>query len=362
MLEFGSVVRGQRRERVSLWRNAATVADECRMRACGNLPARFPAQHPAQMAYIRKFRSGWRAEVQKHGMRASFVADTKREAQAWALQKEQELESLKKSKGLTFSRAAEKYVQTVSRDKSDGSPEWEARRFAEFAAFFGEDTHLGLIDSALVGEWRDFRLKTVSSSTVLRERNLLQHLFQIAADEWKVIDANPFRGVRFPQHNPPRHRLWTWQLVKRVLRAENRNEREIEAIHAFHIALHTGMRLNEILSAELVGKVAVLERDKTSGKASKPVKVPLPRKGAELLAKYRPFTIKPDLASATFSDLTDELLIEGLTFHDSRASALTWLSRRMDVMTLARISRHKNLRTLMDTYYRETAEQIAARL
>jgi hypothetical protein len=32
------------------------------------------------------------------------------------------------------------------------------------------------------------------------------------------------------------------------------------------------------------------------------------------------------------------------------------------VMTLARISRHKNLNILMETYYRETAEQIAARL
>jgi integrase len=332
------------------------------MRACGNLPAHFPAQHPARMAYIRKFRSGWRAEVQKHGIRASFVADTKREAQAWALQKEQELESLKKSKGLTFAGAADKYLRTVSRDKADGAAEWEARRFAEFTAHFGEHTHLAQIDSAAIGEWRDARLQEVSASTVLRQRSLLQHMFQIAADEWKAIQANPFRGVRFPQHNPPRHKVWTWQLIKRVLRAPNRNAREVEVIRAFHIALHTAMRLNEILGAELLGKVAILERDKSSGKASPPVKVPLARKGAALFAKYQPFTIRPDIASATFSDLTDELLIDGLTFHDSRASALTWLSRRMDVMTLARISRHKNLRTLMDTYYRETAEQIAERL
>ena len=98
------------------------------------------------------------------------------------------------------------------------------------------------------------------------------------------------------------------------------------------------------------------------GKASPPVKVPLARKGAELFARYQPFTITPGVASATFSDLTDNLLIDGLTFHDSRASALTWLSRRVDVMTLARISRHKNMKILMDTYYRETAEQIAARI
>jgi hypothetical protein len=42
--------------------------------------------------------------------------------------------------------------------------------------------------------------------------------------------------------------------------------------------------------------------------------------------------------------------------------ALTSLARKVDVMTLARISGHKDLRILMNTYYRETAEQIAARL
>ena len=197
---------------------------------------------------------------------------------------------------------------------------------------------------------------------MLRDRSLLQNLFQVGVDEWKILTVNPFRGVRFPAHNPPRHQLWTWPLIKRVLRAQDRNPREREVIKAFHIALHTGMRLNEILAAKLEGKIAVLSRDKTSGKASAPVKVPLARKGAKLLAKYQPFILAPDIASATFSDLTDALLIDGLTFHDSRASALTWLARRYDVMTLARISRHKNLKTLLSTYYRETAEDIAARL
>jgi integrase len=314
------------------------------------------------VAYIRKYRDGWRAEVQKSGVRATHVTATKREAQAWALKKEAELEGYKASKGMTFGQATTKYVITVSRDKTSGAAEWEGRRFAEMAAFFGEDAKLARIDSAKVGDWRDYRLSKVTASTVLREKNLLQSLFSVAVKEWKVIQSNPFDGVRMPEHNPARHQVWTWKLIKRVLRATDRNAREVEAIKAFHIALHTGMRLNEILAAKVVGKVAVLERDKGSGKASPPVKVPLARKGAQLFAKYQPFTIRPDICSATFSDLTDELLIDGLTFHDSRASALTWLSRRMDVMTLARISRHKNLKILMESYYRESPEQIADRI
>jgi hypothetical protein len=56
------------------------------------------------------------------------------------------------------------------------------------------------------------------------------------------------------------------------------------------------------------------------------------------------------------------LLIKGLEFRDSRATALTLMARKMDILTLARISRHKNLDLLRSTYYRETAEEIAARL
>jgi integrase len=314
------------------------------------------------MASITKHKDRWRAHVFVHGIRSTKVFDKRRDAQAWAAARERELDSLKAAGGMTFGQAGAKYLATVSQGKAPGAAVWEARRLEEMAAHFGEHTPLAKITTVKLGEWRDARLTEVSGSTVIRQFSVLRSLFRVAVEEWKVLQANPCKGVRMPEHNPARHQVWTWQLIKRVLRAENRNEREAEAIRAFHIALHTAMRLNEILAAHVVGKVAVLERDKNSGKASPPVKVPLARKGAALFAKYPPFTMEPDNASATFSDLTDELLIDGLTFHDTRASALTWLSRRVDVMTLARISRHKNMKILMDTYYRETAESIAGRI
>ena len=314
--------------------------------------------------YIRPHKDGHRVEVEKHGMRASHVAATKRAARDWGLRKEAEFDALKGSKGRTFGWAREHYVKTVSRDKSDGSSEWEERRFAAMAEFLGDATLLARIDSERIGQWRDWRLegdethKPVSGSTVQREANLLRNLFTVATDEWKCIQVNPFKGVRLPEHGPPRQAVWTWPLIKRVLRSR-RSGKTLETVHAFYIALHTGMRLSEVLAAKLEGRVAVLPKDKTT---KVPVKVPLARHGAKLLKRYAPFTVGPNEASTLFSELCSELLIEGLTFHDSRATALTLLSRRMDVMTLARISRHKDLRILMDTYYRETAEQIAARL
>lgn len=315
------------------------------------------------MAYIRKYRDKWRAEVQRHGHRATHVADTKREAQAWALKKEAELDALKGSGGKTFGAAVEHYLKTVSSTKE--SPDWERRRFDAFLAYFGVDTKLVNITTAEVGQWRDFRLqgdaenRAVSGSTVNREVNLLRNLFTLAREEWRWIDHNPFRGVRLPDENNPRHQVWRWKLIKRVLRAE-REGKTAEVIKAFHIALHTALRLSEVLSGayDPARQVFVLQRSK--GEGTKQVVVPVTRRGARMFPAA--FTVGANEASTLFCKLCDQLLIEDLTFHDSRGTALTLLARRMDVMTLARISRHKDLNILLDTYYRERPEDIAARI
>ena len=52
-------------------------------------------------------------------------------------------------------------------------------------------------------------------------------------------------------------------------------------------------------------------------------------------------------------------LCDDIHFHDSRATALTRLSQRLDVMQLARMSGHRDIKILYAVYYRETAEAIA---
>jgi len=306
------------------------------------------------MAYTRPHKDKWRTEVERHGMRASQVTKTKREGQSWGIRKEAEFDALKGGGGRTFAGAAEHYLATVSATKR--SLEWERRRFAAMAEHF-DGMSLAEIDSARIGQWRDHRLQTVSGSTVQREANLLRHLFTLAVDEWRWLDRNPFKGVRMPTHNPPRHQIWTWQLIRRVLRAD-RAGKTAEVMRAFHVALHTGLRLSEVLAGRYdpARRVIELERTKTGGR----VLVPVTRRAARVLPQT--FTVGANEASTLFSKLCGELLIEGLTFHDARASALTWLARRVDVLTLARISRHKDLKILLSSYYRESAEQIAARI
>lgn len=127
------------------------------------------------------------------------------------------------------------------------------------------------------------------------------------------------------------------------------------------------MRLKEVLSATLVGRVAVLPRQKTSKKIAKPVRVPLTRHGVRLLSARPPFTVGANEASTLFSEITETLGIRrkrepGLTFHDSRATFATHMARKVDVLTLSEITRHRDINILRRKYYRESAESIAARL
>jgi len=106
------------------------------------------------------------------------------------------------------------------------------------------------------------------------------------------------------------------------------------------------MRLVEVLTGTYDAKrrVYMLPRTKTGGY----FEVPITRRGAKLLPAS--FTVGANEASTLFSRLTRQLLLGDLTFHDTRATALTLLSRRVNVMTLARISRHKDLFLLLNVY------------
>lgn len=320
------------------------------------------------MASIQEHNGKWRAQVYKNGVRRSTVWASKRLAQEWAVRTEAEL-SITKGAGTTknFGQAVALYLQSVSSKKKGTSPKWEERRLAAMSEFFGEKTALSKITSERIGQWRDHRLETVTGSTVQREANLLRNLFLTARDEWKWTTHHPFQGVKLPDSEPPREHLWGWREIRRVLRhCQNGGAKTQEMGRAFHLSLRTAMRLKEVLQAKLVGTVAVLGDTKGTRKGVV-VKVPLTRHGRRLLTGSAPFVIGPNEASALFWQIcvdcgVRQKDVDGATFHDARATALTHMSRKMDVQTLQRISRHKDINILIRHYYRETAESISARL
>lgn len=311
------------------------------------------------MAYIGKFREGWRAQIQRDGVRASKTFPTKRLAQQWVIEQEAK-ETL--AKKMSLRQAADRYVAEVSVHKR-GAVETERRRLNAMVDFFG-DVHLDSITPEDIGRWRTERMKEVKGSTILRDSGLYRNMFRVAMNEWQVIKTNPYTGVRLPRAEPPRRQLWRWQDIKRVLRAGQRTGgKTLEVTQAFHIALRTGMRLNEAVTApecfDEQRRVVDLRSSKTAPKGET---VPLTSQGYRLMKSMpKKFEVSEDRASMLFCILLDKLLIKGLQFRDARATALTLMARKMDVLTLARISRHKDLKMLL-VYYRETPEAISQRL
>lgn len=308
--------------------------------------------------YVRKYRDKWRCEVMRHGERFSKVFETKREAQAWGHEIESRSE-VRATGWRTFEEAAKEYTRTKTAAKA--GKQWELRRIEGFLSHFGNKT-LGDLDSPDMARWRDSRLQTVTASTVVREANLLKHILSTARNEWKWMDNDPWRGVKLPSENPPREAVWRWPQIKRVLRAGQRSGGKTQEVtEAFHIALRTAMRLQEVLAApENFDQKRRIVRVKTKT-APKGEDIPIGRIAAKLLNRP-PFLVQPNEASTLFRKLTKSLMIDGLTFHDSRATALTLLSKKVDVMTLAKISRHKDISLLHRVYYRASADEIAQKI
>lgn len=327
------------------------------------------------MASIGRYRGGHRAQVFVRGRRKSKTFRTLREAQAWAGAEEKNL-AAPAGERHTVRQLIEEYAEKVMCKKGGGAHEERQakaflRNFPGLAA-----KKLSDVDTPDMAEWRDARLKKVSAATVLRTLNWLRHAFRLAREEWKWMTNNPLEGMRIPPKPASRDRRVSPAEVRRLChnlgyragRAPQTKNQEVAL--AFMVGLRSAMRAGEILSLgkgtlDLRRRVASVAH-KTQHLTGRPRLVPLTRHAVRLLRpvadREKCFTITSATLDALFRKARDRLLIKDLHFHDSRAEALTRLARKVDLLTLSKISGHKDLKLLGETYYRETAEQIAARL
>lgn len=134
-------------------------------------------------------------------------------------------------------------------------------------------------------------------------------------------------------------------------------------------AIETAMRSGEACLLEpnwVNGNVAHLPAHVTKNRTKRDV--PLSKRSVELLAllpatdKGEPsFGISADTRDALFRKAMKRSLVKGLTFHDSRHLAITRLSKKLDILALARMVGHRDLRQLQ-IYYNESASDIAKHL
>ena len=145
------------------------------------------------MASIKPTANGqYRAQVYVKGHRESDTFRTKREAIAWAASRETELRSLPINDlqpGHTLQDALDKFGEEVS--PTHKGERWELLRLGRLARSLPSRKRIRDVSVTDLAEWRDARLKEVSSGAVLRELGLLSSVFETARREWRWLDANP---------------------------------------------------------------------------------------------------------------------------------------------------------------------------
>ena len=297
------------------------------------------------------------------GITKTSTHKTKAEAEAWAVRMREEMRALSGGVSLTHTvkDALERYARDVSPKKK--GVQWELRRLAAFGRDPLADVKLCTVKPPDIAEWRDRRLKEVSGSTVNRELNLLSNVFAIARDEWGWIAESPTRKVRRPKESAPRDRLISQKEAEYILVALGYSP-ELDTIEsrvgrAFLFALETAMRAGEICALEahsVKGRVARLEDSKNGSRRD----VPLSARAVEIWeeAGGKGFGLISSQIDANFRKAKKRAGIADITFHDTRHTAITRLAKRIDVLALARMTGHKDIKQLM-TYYNETAEEVA---
>lgn len=334
------------------------------------------------MASLKRVAKGWQAQIAVKGHREARTCSTKAEAVAWAAERETELRR-SAAAGVVIDKtcgdAFGKYLKDVSAHKRGNK--WEVLRLnaigeSEVGGRQIKAIKLSEITPAILGEWRDQRLtgpKAVKGATVNRDLNLLSHVFSTARREWKWIAASPTTDVRRPKGSASRDRIPTDDEVDRICFAlgfdgiKARNKSQAVAV-AYLFALETAMRAGEICGLReewIAGTVAQLPA--TINKNGFKRDVPLSPEALRLLELLPPhgdapmFGISASTLDALFRKARDAALVEGTTFHDSRHSAITRLAKKLNVLELARMVGHRDIRQL-SVYYNESAEEIAKKL
>lgn len=325
------------------------------------------------MAHFYPLPSGRvRCQIALRGVRKSQTFATKGAARAWAMREEAAILDGTGSKwpAKTLADAINRYLREVTPTKDGARAEGIMLRhtLAEFPALCGKLLHT--LTTEDLAAWRDARLLKCSGSTVIRYGAVLRHVWTVAATEWKWCPRpSPWSDLRFPTHNPARERINGWREIRLMLRRLNyftgRPAGSVgeQVAYAWLIALRTAMRAKEVRQiapevTDLTARVVTLHDHKTKKATGRPRHVPITKQAARLIALCPAFSVSAGSLDAMFRKARDQCGLSGFTFHDSRATALTLLSRKVDILTLQRISGHRDLGQL-SVYYRPTAAQLA---
>lgn len=315
----------------------------------------------------------WRAQIARAGIRESRTFATRQQAVDWIAGREADILSGKVLAGRqTLVEASHRWESAKHPGRSDQT------RLRALRQFEWAKQPIAQLKPETIAEWRDARLVQVKPATVIREMTTLRSVIEYARRDLGWIAVNPIRDVRAPKEPAARTRLISAPEIAAMI-DELDYAGKVETVRhevavALLLALETAMRAGEICGLRwerITGAVAHLPKTKNGDARD----VPLSKAALALLKTMRAkklihvrkpsdgrvFHITPATLDTLFRGARRDAGLEGFTFHDSRANALTRLSKILSPLELARMAGHRDLGSLM-TYYRESAASIAERL
>lgn len=320
------------------------------------------------MASIQRHGTSWRAQVYANGVRTSKVFKTKQEAAQWSLQREAELTG-KKLPTKTFADAMKRYAREVTPDRAGGH--WEGIRLKALQKYSIADRRLSGLAGNDFADWRDARLKDRKPGTVAREMNLMRSVLEVARRDWHWIRANPMTDVRWPKTPKGRARRVPAPEIEAITAAFDVGALSADTATqrvglAFLFALETAMRSGEIVAmgwADVYLRQRYVHLPKTKNGDARDV--PLSTRAVEILKALSegdgPVFGLDDAGRDALWRKNRPAALKSLHFHDTRAEAIWRLSKKLDVLQLARVIGHRDLKSLM-IYYDESAADLAKRL
>lgn len=235
--------------------------------------------------------------------------------------------------------------------------------------------------------------RIVEESTISRQLRIISSMFGRMVKAG-VVPTNPCSAAERPDSGVPRERVATDEEIERLKLVAGWEEgtppvtKTQRVCAAFVFACCTGMRAGEMMR---------IERSWIRGRTLKiPAEAAKTRTAREIALNDRAMNILEQVMGLGYSpaiwDLSDgvrdalwrkirdkaglheerdsegRLIKQGLNFHDGRATFCTWAASpgpdgapRLDVMSLARQTGHRNLQMLM-RYYRPSIESFVKRL
>lgn len=227
----------------------------------------------------------------------------------------------------------------------------------------------------LWGKWRDHRLDVdkVATSTVNRDFSLISNVYTVARRKWEMGRSKSNHGCPPARDPESRDRRISQDEIDRFTLASGFDECTVTKVKqrvgvACLFAIETAMRAGEICGltpTSIDGPMATLFDTKNGTRR----RVPLSKRAIELLS-FLPKSLDSDTSlfgltaaslDANYRKTRVAACTQEVNFHDTRHEAITRLSKKLNVLELARMVGHKDLR-MLQIYYNETAENLAAML